>query len=179
MITLSVTKELGAGRLSHNVTLYSRGEPIAALRAGIAYSQFLSLIIPALAVGEGDILGSREFYNVTPEELAKAEARSPEEIREIIIREYEEFGGESRAIIWEPIGEAQKSMRAGIGVTIREPKDKAGALFLADMIESPGLFAALIGDAIRARYRESAEARGLSYREDPFTLDWQSIEEES
>lgn len=179
MITLSVTKELGAGRLSHNVTLYSGGEPIAALRAGIAYSRLLMRLIPALAVGEGDILGSREFYNVTPEELAKAEARSPEGIREIIIREFEEFGGDSRAILWEPIEESRKSMRTGIGVTLREPKDRAAGLFLADMIESPGLFAALIGDAIRARYRESAEARGLSYHEDPFTLDWHDIEEEA
>ncbi len=177
MITLSITKELGAGRLSHNVTLYSRGEPITLLRAGIDYSRLLMRLIPALAVGEAYILGSREFYNVTPEELARAEARSPEEIREIIIREYEEFGGDSAAIIWEPIEETRKRMRTGIGVTIREPKDKAGALFLADMIESPGLLAALIGDAIRARYRESAKARDLSYREDPFTLDWQSIEE--
>lgn len=177
MITLSVTKELGAGRLSHNVTLYSRGEPIAVLRAGIAYSRLLMRLIPALAVGEGDILSSREFYNVTPEELSRAEAWSPEEIREIIIREFEEFGGDSAAIIWEPIEESLKSMRTGIGVTIREPEDKAGALFLADMIESPGLLAALIGDAIRARYRESAKARGLPYREDPFTLDWHDIEE--
>lgn len=105
MITLSVTKELGARRLSHKLTLYSRGEPIASIRPGIAYSQFLSGLIPALAVGEGDILGSREFYNVTPEELARAEARSPEEIREIVIREFEEFGGDSAAIIWEPIEE--------------------------------------------------------------------------
>lgn len=101
MITLSVTKELGAGRLSHTLTLYSRGELIASIRPGLAYSQFLSELIPALAVGEGDILGSREFYNVNSEELARAEARSPEEIRRIVIREFEEFGGDSAAIVWD------------------------------------------------------------------------------
>jgi len=105
MITLSVRKVLREREFSHEVTLYSRGEPIAVLPAGIAYSIFLSRLIPALAVGEADILGSQEFYNVTPKEWARAESRSPEEIREIVIREFEEFGGDSAAIIWESFEE--------------------------------------------------------------------------
>ena len=103
MITLSVRKELGYRGFSNVVRLYSRGELIAVLPAGIAYSVLLSELIEALAIGEGDILGSLEFYNVTREQLARAEALSPEDIREIIIRKFEEFGGDSAAILWAPI----------------------------------------------------------------------------
>ncbi len=100
MITFSAYKSLGDTGLEHKVTIYSRGDMVAELPAGLDYHRLLRELIPALAIGEGYILGSHEFYNVTPEERAIAEAMGYWEIRGIIIREFEEFGGDSAAIIW-------------------------------------------------------------------------------
>lgn len=101
MITLAVTRTLEGDSRSPIIELYSGDDTLAVIPAGLAYQILLARLVPALAIGEGNILGSHVFWNVTAGERDRAKSLSPAEIREIVIREFGNFGGNSAAIMWE------------------------------------------------------------------------------
>lgn len=98
--SIKVWKEITDRGLDPKVEVIIRGRSMAILPGIWAYEFLTFDLWEQLAIGEASVMGSREFYNVTPEELEKAASLSPAEIREEIRSAYLEAGGEEADILW-------------------------------------------------------------------------------